>query len=65
MISCQVIPRPTVTTALLLSPLLARAGAAITALRERLKVMGFHGLDTLGFLKSIQKSGCGVPPQSV
>jgi hypothetical protein len=41
------------------------AGAAITSLRERLEAMGFHGVDTLGFLKSIQKSGCGVPPQTV
>ena len=41
------------------------AGAAITSLRERLEAMGFHGIDTLGFLKSISKSGCGVPPQSV
>ena len=31
------------------------AGAAITSLRERLEAMGFHGIDTLGFLKSIQK----------
>jgi len=41
------------------------AGAAITSLRERLEAMGFHGIDTLGFLKSIQRSGCGVPPQVV
>ena len=37
------------------------AGAAITSLRERLEAMGFHGLDTLGLLKS----GCGVPQQAV
>jgi len=42
-----------------------RAGAAITSLRERLEAMGFQGVDTLGFLKSIHNSGCGVPPQTV
>jgi len=41
------------------------AGAAITLLRERLEAMGFQGVDTLGFLKSIHNSGCGVPPQTV
>ncbi|MCX6868266.1 MAG: hypothetical protein NTV46_19080 [Verrucomicrobia bacterium] len=41
------------------------AGAAITSLRERLEAMGFQGVDTLGFLKSIHNSGCGVPPQTV
>ena len=41
------------------------AGAAITSLRERLEVMGFRGIDTLGFLKSIQKSGCDVPQRAV
>ena len=41
------------------------AGAAITSLRERLEAMGFQGVDTLGFLKSIQKSGCGVPSRAV
>jgi DNA-directed RNA polymerase specialized sigma24 family protein len=35
------------------------AGAAITALREKLESMGFAGLDTLGLLKS----SCGVSPQ--
>lgn len=37
------------------------AGALIATLREKLETMGFHGLDTLGLLKS----GCGVSPQSV
>jgi len=37
------------------------AHAAIASLREKLEAMGFHGLDTLGLLKS----GCGVPPQAV
>jgi RNA polymerase sigma factor (sigma-70 family) len=37
------------------------AGAAITALREKLESMGFQGLDTMGLLKS----GCGVSPQAV
>ena len=37
------------------------AGAAITALREKLEAMGFQGLDTMGLLKS----SCGVPPQAV
>ena len=41
------------------------AGAAITSLRERLEAMGFHGIDTLGFLKSIQKSGYGIAPPPV
>ena len=41
------------------------AGAAITSLRERLEAMGFRGIDTLGFLKSIQKSGCDVPQRAV
>ena len=41
------------------------AGAAITSLRERLEAMGFHGIDTLGFLKSIQKMGKDISPQGV
>jgi hypothetical protein len=41
------------------------AGAAITSLRERLEAMGFQGVDTLGFLKSIQKNGCGVPSRAL
>jgi DNA-directed RNA polymerase specialized sigma24 family protein len=41
------------------------AGAAITSLRERLEAMGFHGIDTLGFLKSIQKRGKYISPQGV
>jgi RNA polymerase sigma factor (sigma-70 family) len=41
------------------------AGAAITSLRERLEAMGFQGVDTLGFLKSIQKRGKDISPQGV
>ena len=36
------------------------AQAAISSLREKLEAMGFHGLDTLGFLKSAR----GVSPPS-
>ncbi len=42
------------------------AGAAITALREKLESMGFAGIDTLGLLQSgCGASGCGVSPQAV
>ena len=40
---------------------LAHAARLFDPARERLETMGFHGIDTLGFLKS----GCGVPPQTV
>ncbi len=35
--------------------------AAITSLREKLEIMGYSGLDTLGLLKSAPQGGCGVP----
>lgn len=37
------------------------AHAAFSSLREQLASMGYHGVDTVGLLKS----GCGVSPQAV
>jgi hypothetical protein len=38
------------------------AGAVIATLRERLQLMGFGGVDTMGFLKSIGPDRANLPP---
>jgi len=38
------------------------AGAVITTLKERLQLMGFGGVDTMGFLKSIGPDHANRPP---